>query len=303
MSIGQHFRKNLFFYLIFCIFTISFLIYPKISFADVELENRKVKNILKSAFYKPITDNRINLFYNSDADSIKEEVALIIIKQGIQIELLDYAFKDLPLEYLKFLAKNTGFILKLYYFGTPEYLIKELEKKTIKEAKKIIKEWMEQNEIKVSAGTLKKFSYTSLYGNKQEVNLGYSIVYKPLGQDSADVLVEIYSPFSVEPPKGESHYFFSLGNSWTFEDWLRFGYKKLDPFILRIKARVKENPYGGYKWINYSLEVVFDEPVPIIKEPSFWDKIKDYIKKKINEYNPFSFFKADISGILSENDL
>ncbi|MCX6765286.1 MAG: lamin tail domain-containing protein, partial [Candidatus Nealsonbacteria bacterium] len=233
----------------------------------------------------------------------------MIAKNAVQYKSLNYAFVEIPKELLIDFLKKGYFILSLYGIGFEE-VMEKLEKESVKEAKKVLDEWLSENQIKIANGYIDQYKFTSYKGNKQDPVFGYNIIFKPKGNNAegkkiSEVFIEFYSPEFIEPEGSRGHDLM-FGNYWNEDVWINFGKDRVSPFIIRIKGDVEEES-GGYKWLNgASLEIIFNEPVPEVVIPTFMDMVKEKIKEKINDYlsNPFfniNIFKAKISETLTDN--
>ncbi|MCX6760099.1 MAG: lamin tail domain-containing protein [Candidatus Nealsonbacteria bacterium] len=306
MSLGQNRGKVLVFLLIF---TLCFLIIPRITFAEVQLSSDEAFVLLRSAISKPTSDSFISTLVYPGSDNIEKQAALMIARNAVQIQSFNFAFVQIPKELLIDFFKKGVFLLSLYGVGFEEVITK-LEKESVKEAKKILDKWLNENQVKIASGYINKYNFTSYKGNKQNPVFGYNIIIKSKGNNAeskktSEVFIEFYSPEFIEPPasRGSS---IILGNYWNEEEWVALKKDRVPPFIIRIKGDVEEK-YGGYKWLDgTSLEVIFNEPVPEVIIPTFMDMVKEKIKEKINDYlsNPFfniDIFKAQISETLVDN--
>ena len=306
MSVGQNKGRVFVFFLIFIS---CFFVLPRITFADTNLSNVEAMKLLRSAMYEITGDNFISTIINLNSDSIEKQAALMIIKNAVQYKSLNYAFVEIPKDLLIDFLKKGYFILSLYGIGFEQVMAK-LEKESVKEAKKILDDWLNENQIKFAGGYINQYKFISYKGNKQDPVFGYSIIIKPKKIDSngkkiSEVFVEFYSPEFIEPEASRGHDLM-FGNYWNEDDWIALNKDRVPPFIVRVKGDVEEI-YGGYNWSSgFSLEVIFNEPVPEVIIPTFMDMVKEKIKEKINEYlsNPFfniNIFKAQISETLTED--
>lgn len=299
MSLG-HNKLKIFVFLM--VFTPCFLAFPKNITANSKLSDDEAIVLLRSALYKPLGENLINTFFSSDPKDINNQAALMIMKNAIQYKSINYAFIEIPKKALIDFLKKGAFFLSLYGVGFEEIMIK-LEKESIKEAKKLIEKWLDENQIKIVSGYINKYDFVSYKGNKQNPVFGYNILKKPKENGSGDrkiseVFIEFYSSEFIEPPlsRGSS---LLWGNFWNEDEWENLGQERVPPFIIRIKGDVIEE-YNTYSWPeSTSLEVIFDEPVPEVKIPTLLEIVKEKIKEKIEDYlsNPFfniNIFKAQI---------
>ena len=284
------------FFAIFLLISLTgFLIWPQVALADVQISKYDRHLLLDSIQKQPLFEKYI------DFPKPEQQIAILLIRNAIKAKELNYLFVELPKETLKTLIKEAAFLLFLPGGEEIAAVLEKIEKESIEKAVEIAKEWFLKNEIKVASGILDGYLYNSYKGNLQSPFFGYNVTYRPFNNKSAEVVAEFYSPEIIEPPdsKGSNVIF---GNYWEIDTWLATGNEKLDPFIIRIKGKVREGMGGGYIWSDDSVEVIFSEPVPEIsvKEmPSFWDKTKSkfkeividiivqQIKDSLSELNPF----------------
>ena len=292
-----------------CIFLLiclaGFFIFPQISYAsEYELSEIQANNILNSCQQKLI-DEWIDITCSSDFSEPEKQAALFLIRNGIQKKELAYWLEQVPKEYLKTLIKTGAFLL---FNPDISEILNKIEKETVKQAVKIAKDWLLQNEIKIANGPL-KYSYISYKGNIQEPNFHYILSYHYLNNNKSEIIIEFYSPERVEPQKTTSSMLWVGRSSWDLEDWLKKGNEKLDPFTVKVKGKV-DDFYGGYVWDESSkVEVIFSEQVPeypFEPEPtSFWGKIKKAIENEVSGtvqdfkdvFNVFSEIKKEISNL------
>jgi len=271
-----------FFYIFLLICLAGVLILPQnCHSSEYELSEFQAHNILNSCQQKLI-DEWINITSSADFSEPEKQAALFLIRNGIQKKELSYWLEEVPKEYLKTLVKISAFLL---VHPDISAVLDKIEKETVKQAVKIAKEWLLQNEIKIANGPL-KYAYVSYKGNNQEPNFHYIISYHYLNNNKSKVIIEFYSPERVEPQKATASMLWVGRSSWELEDWLKKGNEKLEPFIIRVKGEVDE-VHGGYSWGESStVEVTFSEPVPeypFEPEPSsFWQKIKKAVENEIS---------------------
>lgn len=303
MSIGQIVRC----FFVFFIFLSYFLIIPRIAFAETNLSNNEAINLLRSAIYEPSSDNFINTLISSGSNNIDKQAVLMTVKNAVQYQSLNYAFVEIPKDLLVNFLKKGYFLLSLYGTGF-ENIMTELEKESAKEAKRILNEWLNENQIKLASGYIDKYKFVSYKGNKQDPVFGYNIIVKPKkggGENKkiSEVFIEFYSPEFIEP-EGLRGHDLMFGNYWNEEDWVSLKKDRIPPFIIRVNGDVEEKYANSYDWLDgYMFEVIFNEPVPEVEIPTLADRIRDKIKEKIEEYlsNPFfniNIFKAQISEII-----
>ncbi|MGB2762226.1 MAG: PQQ-binding-like beta-propeller repeat protein [Minisyncoccales bacterium] len=294
-----------FFNIFLLIFLAGILILPQNCFGqEYQLSEIQANNILNSAQQKLI-DEWINITSSSDFSEPEKQAALFLIRSGIQKKELCYWLEQVPKEYLKTLIKTGAFLL---FSPDISGILNKIEKETVKQAVKVAKDWLLQNEIKIANGPL-KYAYISYKGNIQEPNFHYIISYHYLNSDKSEIIIEFYSPEAIEPPESKGSIGGLIGKSWDLEHWLKKGNEKLDPFIVRVNGGVDE-VYGGYVWDESSrVEIIFSEPVPeypFEPEPtSFWQKIKKAIENEISGmvqdfkdvFDVFSEIKKEISNL------
>jgi len=258
------------------IFLTSFLIFSQCSeAADInseEMENYlrlselDTKRILMS-LTQGLTNEWINSVTSPDS-KIENQAIFVIIKRAFQVNVLTYAFFQLPKEIIKVIYKIALLINrpdKVYF------LLDEFEKMSVEKAKEYALNWFFQKEIRVATGNL-RIVYSSNGGGFQNITFPYIIVYQSLGFGRANVSLEVYSKYAIEPPVSSLRY-----------PWEGIDKGNISPFVLRVNGIVEKASFGSYKWVSGpEIEVEFPEHVPEFdfSEPSLKDKIVETIKKK-----------------------
>ncbi len=240
-------------FLIFLLISLAgFFVWPKIALADIQLSNYEANLFLDSIQKQPLFGKYIDL------PEPNEQIVIILIRKAIQQKELRYILIDVPKEYLIKLFKLGAKLLVSE--NVPLVILDEIEKKSVEKAVEIATNWLQQNEIKVAAGTL-NYSFKSYKGNQQNPVFYYNLAYRSLIDKSGELSIEFYSPDPFEPPpsKGSST---MQGTYWEIESWRAAGNEKLKPFIIKIKGRVSKEKEGGYIWDNANVEITFSEKVP-----------------------------------------
>ncbi|MCD6528247.1 lamin tail domain-containing protein [bacterium] len=266
----------------------SFFVCPKMALAEekIQFPKRDTEFLLNEA-QKAITEN----WYDTFSDSLPEEqAALMIIRKAVRKEVFDYIGVQVPKETTIAILKVA---IKLALSSdTIETLEEVINSEIKKEIGKLAEELLFKNEIKIATGEL-KYSKKSYRGNLQEARFQYILTYKPLDDETGEVVIEIYVPDSLEPPLSEGSVGGVGGTPWDLSQWLKQGKEKLDPFVVKIQGKIVKNWYGGYSWVEKpSIEVTFSESVPRLefsKKPiSFWGRIKGFFKGLVNKLKGLS---------------
>ena len=248
-----------------------FLFSPQNILADVQLSKGE-SNLLINSIQQELIDEWFDLTTSPSFSEPGKQAALFLIRNAIQQKELEYAFVELPREYLGKIVKIAASLAASPDAGT---ILDKIEEESVKKAISYATEWLAQNEIKVDSGTL-TYSFTSYKGNPQNPSFYYNLVYHPLTEKAGEAIVEFYSPDKIEPGEPKKAAILGLGASlWEFDVWRTAGNEKLGPFIVRIKGKVVKTEAGGYIWSDTSVEVTFSESVPELpmeKPLSFWER-------------------------------
>ncbi|MDD2731868.1 MAG: lamin tail domain-containing protein [Candidatus Pacebacteria bacterium] len=278
--------------LIFIALGIFFLFIPNIALSEVELKNNDIQLLLGSARQQVVSQKYLDLLITDNISDLEKQIASLLIKKALEKEGWNYAMVEMPQEILLLLVKKSGLLLALSLGDEGvKTIIEEIEKESVKKAVEIAKDWFLQKEIKIASGVLSNYSYKSYKGTEEKPIIGYNIVYHPNSEKEADVSIEFHSPKEIYPPNSNGAYTM-YGTYWSQEEWQRLNKKSLPPFIIRIKGKTIKGEGGGYSWQKpYSIDIIFDEPVPEVeyKELTFFEKITSKIKEKLEE--PFSLIE------------
>jgi hypothetical protein len=292
-------------YLIFLVCLFSFLFFSSNCFAGFsfqEISQEELENHIKlpdsdaenllNKLPQVLTENWLDLMI-SVGDSEKQAV-LVIVRKSVQKNLLNYLLVQAPKEVIKEIA-DAGF--KVWRLSTTPDLsgfLSEIEKITVKEARKYLTEWMIENETKIAIGDLEIF-YTSLDNQKQKQIFQYIIIYQPITQELGEAEIRIYSSKTIAPPRPEGDpWSISMNNFWLPSDDFIKGKKKISPFILTVTGKVKREKAGywrkeiihKYSWVSEpEIEISFPENVPHFdfSKKSFWQRKLTEIKDSLNK--------------------
>ena len=200
-------KKFFFIFLIFSLAIFSFL--PEIGLAEItpeeimeaqdkiELKDKDSNAILHSLIQK-IADEWINIT-TSPNFSLEEQAILVILSPSIKTEVGNYLFWELPKEVGKNIIKATIKIASLILSQDPALIIEEIEKFTVEKAKEYAMNWLLQNKIKFNNGNFET-SYPDYKKNLQKITLPFIIVYRPLGTNSGEVGIGVYSSEPIRTP-------------------------------------------------------------------------------------------------------
>jgi hypothetical protein len=248
--------------LLILLLSILFFNFPQEVVAEINLSERESHYLLNSA-QQGIIDEWITITASSDFSNPEEQAALYLIRNSIQCKQLDYAFKDLPKEFLE----NTIKLVASFYFS-PDVgtILEKMEKSTVQEAIDVATDWLLEKEIKTDSGKI-SYSFTSYAGNQQEPVFYYSLAYRSLNKKEGEVVIEFYSPEKVEPQESTIAGMSIRRSSWDFLGWRKKGNKEIEPFILRIEGKVSKKAIDRYAWQEtLSVEVSFTDSMPPMPE-------------------------------------
>ena len=292
-------------FLLICL--VGFLVLPQDVLADVQLPKGDTHLLLNSV-QQVLIDKWFDLTTSPSFSEPEKQAALFLIRNAIQQKELEYAFVELPKEYLEKIVKIAVSLAISPDAGT---ILDKIEEESVKKAISVATEWLVQNEIKVASGVL-TYSFTSYKGNPQNPGFYYNLTYHPLTEKEGELVVEFYSPEEIEPQGPTINVLGLKRSSWAFDDWRAAGNEKLEPFIVRAKGKVTKTEAGGYIWSDTSVEVTFSEPVPEIpieKPLSFWERVKkfaiDFFTEQIQNvlhFNPFEGPAAVVETQLPEGE-
>ena len=261
-----------------CLIFFSAFLFPKTASAQIQFSKGESLGLLTSIKHK-IANKWIDLTASGSFSKPEKQAALFLIQSSIKEKQVDYVF-NLSKEALGGLIKTALFLM------SPETdalaIIKKIEKVTVNEAVEDVTDWFLQKEIKVATGNMKD-SFSSYSGKLQNPVYHYNIIYKPLTEDSGEVLIEFLSKDNVEPESSGSTVI-SMGKPcWEFRYWKSKGNTYVEPFIMRIKGNVEQGALGTFVWDKtIDVDISFTEEVPDYKTDeslSFFEKIKQKVKQ------------------------
>ena len=267
------------------------------------LKEKQARNILDIARKEPLSIAQVYAFFASiDSDPYlysRETGAIVLVKQAILSNELDFWFKKAPLKYSKNFLRALGKLLPALS-GNFGGVISIIEKYTVDKANEYIIDKLNQNEIKMAAGEL-TYVVSTFKGNTALFKTSYLILFNPLAND---VVIEFYSAEPIEPPLGTDPNGLAGTqdnpnvNCWPWDRWyegekLKDNDNKIEPFIIRVSGKVIQNK-DNFTWVDKNkvkVEVEFDQPVPQIDKNDFTLKeesevTNSFIKDKI--LNPIS---------------
>ncbi len=245
------------------------------------LEKNEIENLIDIMRKNPLTKANLDLYYeaiyNSRSDYARQTGAVVLVKQAILKQQLDYWFKSVPYQISKKLITTIIKIAPMVVGGVDvATIIKMIEKLTVDQATDYAINWFLQNEIKVGAG-IAKYSYYSYLKNSQTISIPHLIIFKPFYGGGGEIIAEFYSYTPVEPPMNRgglaSNKDHPNSTPWPWDIWLqnektRNNDGKLEPFIVRIQGDVKKNEFNNFVWDKTyrepTVEVEFNKLVPQI---------------------------------------
>jgi len=263
------------------------------------LKEKETENLLDLIRKKPLTEANFNLFNDAllnRPNVARETGAVVLVKQAVLKEQLDYWFKEVPKQLsIKFLKVSLK-LVRIIYAQDIGSVIEIIEQVTVQEATNYAVNWFVQNDIKVGAGEA-NYLFDSYKGAPQKLNIQYIIVYHPTEDKThGKIAAEFYSKDPIEPPMGTDPNAFARGIDnpkslpWPWDRWIenekqRDNDGKLEPFIVRVKGFVKRNENRVFSWDETkeppTVEVDFDKPVPEIEvPPEYLEKPSILVKAK-----------------------
>ena len=269
----ENFLKTRRFFNIFLLISLAvFLVFPQITLSDdfeeitqekiekyLELPENDAEKLLKTLI-QVLTNETINLL--SSGYSTDEEIAVVVIlREVVRIDVLNYLLIDSPIEIIGEIIKNAVEIARLFIAQDVSLVLEKFEKESVQRAVDYGMNVLFQNEIRVTPGAI-KFKYTSYQGVEKEATFQYLIIYKPLDVKSGKVAVRFYSLTPIEPPR----------STWRTPHSLR---GDLPPFIVEILGTVEKTELEIYNWTEGPIiNINFSETVPDlgIKPLSLWEK-------------------------------
>ncbi len=249
-------------FLLGLLFLIIFFLLPSKIIAEVELPEKDSHYLLNSA-QQGLINEWIKITSSASFSAPEKQAALYLIRNSIQQEELNYAFKDLPKDF----AESTIKLAASFYFS-PDIasVLGKMEKETTQKAVDIAMDWLLEKEIKVSSGKL-SYSFTSYKGNKQKPVFYYNLAYRSLNEKEGEVVIEFYSPERIVPQKPTAAILSIKRSSWDFLSWRAKGNEEIGPFILRIKGKVSKEAMDRYSWQEtVSVDVSFTDSMPPMPE-------------------------------------
>jgi hypothetical protein len=283
-------KKNIL--ILICLVLMFFLVSPKILAQEKvswPLQENQVENFLDIIRKEPLTQENYDLFFESIQESNpnapRKTGAVVLVKQAILNEQLEYWFKEKPLELSKKFIKNVLKVgLTVVSEGSYEIseIISDIEKLTVEEATEYAINWLFKNELKIGTGEL-TYSFYSYKDNPQEIKIQYIILSRFLNENEAEIIAEFYSKNPIEPPLGTGPSALvriiddPRTTCWAWDRWLineekRDNDGKLESFILRVKGKVKTDRFTRFYWNQEEkpiVEIDFDNPVPEIENSDF----------------------------------
>ncbi|MCG2689868.1 hypothetical protein L6252_01125 [Candidatus Parcubacteria bacterium] len=166
------------------------------------LKEKQARNILDIVRKEPLSREQSDLFFAALANDIynnsRKTGAIVLVKQAILANELDFWFKRAPLKYSKNFLRALGKLLPALS-GNFGGVISIIEKYTVEKANEYIFDKLNQNEIKMGAGELTYVVSNTFKGNTALFKTSYLILFNPLAND---VVIEFYSAEPIEPPLG-----------------------------------------------------------------------------------------------------
>ena len=223
----------------------------------------KIIDTLKQEF----AEEKNNLACDSSYFDIREQAALVILKEATKINSMQYLLTTIGKDGIEFTLKIANLIIS----KDPSLIIKEIEKMSVNQAKEYAMDWLLQNEMKVAKGNL-DLSYPAYNGGWEANIFPYIVVYRPIDSEHGQVAIGIYSSRITKTPEP------SLKYQWEG------GIDRLPPFIVDVTGEVEKSKETNdrYRWIKGpEINIIFDQPVPEFefKEPGFFKKIENYLNK------------------------
>ena len=275
------------------------------------LKQKESQDFLDIIRKEPLTKANEYFFsqsiYARDFNAPRKTGAVVLVKQVILKEELNYWFKEFPKQLSIKFIKAVFKIIPLIYGQDISTILELIEKATVEKATNYALNWLTEKEMKIGTGQL-DYSFPSYQGNWQTINIQYIIVYEPINSSQGKIVAEFYSQNSIEPPIGTGPN--AIGGNkddtrltpWPWDRWLenekeRNNDGKLEPFIVRVKGPVKKNDWGNFVWDNKketpTVEIDFDNPVPEIEE-------SDIILSQGEKWIEFEFWKEKLETIIEK---
>ncbi|TSC56958.1 MAG: hypothetical protein Greene041639_121 [Parcubacteria group bacterium Greene0416_39] len=187
----------------------------------------------------------------------EEQVGILFARDAARKAVFDFLPGFIATETVKAVLKVATFAKNIPEVTLGD-LIGELEKRTVQEAVSRGTDWLLQNNIKVSGGTIAG-SYDSYWGGSQVVQFQYLMTYAEQSDTAGRLVFEFYSADPINPPARSNQEF-----PWELGDWLKKNKKKLDPFVVHAEFQMEKLGLG---WVINSsakkkITVEFPEKVP-----------------------------------------
>lgn len=299
---------------------VIFLLAPLFVFSQdtsITLKEKQSIDILDIIRKFPLNEAQSEFYYQSlyypMSDYPEKTGAVMLVKQSILQEQLDYWFIKAPYELSKKFIKAIYKLLPLVAYGDFSGAIDLIEKFTVEQANQYIDSWLKQNQVQIGSG-IGKYTFKSFKNNWQVINIPYIIVYSPTIRNKANIVVEFYSKTAIEPPQDKGGVGSLGGNQdhvqstvWPLDIWVQSSGQKsglLQPFIVRVKGQVVKDQFGNFTWDKSvtapTVEVDFNNPVPeidqsdIILENLKKEQGLGFLQKKINQ------IKQTAQGIINQ---
>lgn len=297
------FKKLIFSGVIVLLLAPLFVFGQEISTTLKEKEALSILDIIrKTPLNKLQGDLYFEAIYWPSSDNAAKAGAVMLTKQSILQSELDYWFVKVPVEFSKRFIKATYKLLPLVAYGDFSGAVDLIEKYTVEQANKYINDWLKQNQAQIGSG-IGAYDFWSFKNNWQVINIPYIIVFSPIDESKAKIVVEFYSQKAIEPPQNRGSFSCPEGvvdwltsTCWPWDIWLSSSYNKKDkiePFIMRVKGRVIKDKYGNFTWDKSagqaSVEVEFGRFVPEIDQSDVilktleTNKSQGFLQDKINK--------------------
>ena len=239
-----------------------------------ELSQYETQTLLEDLIPQALTDNWIGQITSGSSDKFSSAVAATL-RGFVRHNFSRYLLTDVPLDAAKTVVLQGVEIGKIVYSdGWDDAMagvLGKFEKDSVSAAVSYVKSQLVKYGIKMVAGAFEA-QYESEGGSQEKALLQYVVVYKPDGDEKADVSIRFYSINSINPPsKGLS----LAGMTGVVHD-LQPG-EKIPPFTATFSGSVQKARYGGtvYSW-DGEPEISIFFPGKVIdfgfRPVSWWDK-------------------------------
>ncbi len=240
------------------------------------LQTKEAENLIGSLITK-LTNEWVNLETSSSATP-QERAVPLILRKAVRKQVVNYLLSDLPIDISSKAIKKAIEIAQIFLAEDFSESFDRLEKESVKLAVEKGKEWLFQNQIKVSSGAM-IFEYKTQKGEKKEAILQYVLIYQQTVENKGKFLIRFYSTSPIEPPENSS----SIGLAWGSYYELE---KDLPPFTVDIEGEAENYIIVGQP----KIKIDFPETVPDLglKPLSFWQKnVESPLKNKLKEVELF----------------